>query len=311
MKLFFITSLIAILLFAVDAAAQTPKVDESAWMTVVSEKSEFSLRMPRSSLVHVDDSDRLPRTTLFGFDGGVSIRFARTKNQRAKEVLRARSYSESEKVLAVEQKIADVELRMLITNDDPYRLTISAASDSKFYNLSITGQSKDDPAIAYVLGSIRIKGEPFVISKNRAAQDDGPPTELSSLKTSNEITDALKAKRPKWNGKINYKPLAEYVKTETEKSVREPIELTALRPKFNFSPFLKGGLIRLRVVFKADGTIGDMTIYSDAERSILAGYVAGARDMRFLPAVGIDGKPVDSIKEYTMTFTTSMGGMIL
>lgn len=311
MKTLIAMTLVAIVSVAIDAVAQTPKIDESAWITVASEKAEFSLRMPKSTLVHVDETERFPRTTLFGFDGGVSIRFVRTKTPLARETFRASTFAPSAKAVAAEQKIEDVDLRTVISNAETYRLNISAASDSKFYLLLISGASKDDPAIAYVLRSIRIKGKPIVESKDGPERDDNAPIELNSLKTSPEIAEALKAKRPKWNGKVTYEPLAAYKKTEPDKSVREPVELTALRPKFNFVPMLKGGLIRFSVVFKADGTIGDMTFYSDADRSILAAYADGAREMRFLPAVGSDGKTVDFAKEFLLTFGTSSRTFIL
>ncbi|MBK7705424.1 MAG: hypothetical protein IPJ30_06475 [Acidobacteria bacterium] len=253
MKKRIVLSLVAIALFVIDSNAQTQKIDESAWMTIASEKAEFSLRMPKSSLVHVDGTAQLPLTSLIGFDESVSIRYSRTKEPGAKKTWRNWGSPANKDALVAEQRIDDVELRMIVTNDGKYRLSIYAASDSNFYYLSIVGKSKEDPAIAYVLNSIRIKGRPLVISKDSAAQNDGAPVELSSLKTSQEIIDVLKAKRPKWNGKITYKPLAAYTKTETDMSVREPVDLTALKPKFNFSPMLKGGLIRLRVVYKADG----------------------------------------------------------
>lgn len=310
MKRFVFFSIFAIAIVVAGADAQVRKIDESEWMTVVSEKAEFSVRMPKSSLVQVDD-EKFPRTTLYGFQGGVAIRFARTKTPLAKQTFRASTFAAGEKVAVAEQKIDDIELRTIITNDKAYRLSITAASDSKFYLLLISGRSKDDPAIAYVLSSIRVKGQPIVESKDGKATDASAPIELKSLKTSKEIADALDAKRPKWNGKITYEPLAAYRKTETDETVRDPVELTALRPRFNFSPMLKGGLIRFTVVFKADGTIGDMKFFSDADRSILGAYAEGAREMRFLPAIGSDGKPVDFTKEFLMTFSTSSSTFIL
>lgn len=310
MKFLITSSLIVVAFLNANSYSQSRAIDESAWMTIATENSEFVLRMPRSSLVQVEDDRQNPRTSLFGFDSGVSIHFSQTKTSSAKEWMKARGVPRDGTVEST-FKIGNIDMRTIISNDGMYRLTIVAASKSRYFVLSISGENKDDPAIAYVLSSVRINGTPIVERKDGPPlQEQSVPIELGSLKTSKEITDALKAKRPKWNGNVTYEPLSAFKKSEKIASVRPPIELNSLRPKFNPSFTNSSGLIRFRVVFKADGSVGDMAFYSDVERPIVAAYAAGARELRFLPAIGSDGKPVDFTKEFVMTFETSVFLMI-
>lgn len=304
MKLF-VTSLIVMVFLSVGSKAQPRMIDESAWMTFASEKAEFSLRMPKSSLVHVEDTQMFKRTSLYGFDRGVSVRFSQTKTSKARDWLRARGPKIDDVVVESEFKIEGIGVRTRITVDDFYRMTIVAASNSRYYVLTVSGANKDDPAIAYVLSSIRIKGTPIAKWNETTLNDQGAPVDVDSLKTSPEITNAIKAKRPKWNGKVTYARLAEYKKSDRIKTIREPVELTSVRPNFRPSLAQKGGVIRLRVRLNADGTVGDMTVFSDVERSILAAYADEVRELRFLPAIGSDGKAVDFTKDFVFTFDVS------
>lgn len=304
MKLF-VTSLIAIVFLSVGSKSQSATIDESKWTTFAAEKAEFALRMPKSSLVHVEDMQMYKRTSLYGFDRGVSVRFSQTKTSKARDWLRARGPKIDDSVVESDFTIEGVGVRTRITADDVYRMTIVAASDSRYYVLTISGADKDDPAIAYVLSSVRIKGTPIAKWNETTLNDQTTPVQLDSLRTSPEITDAIKAKRPKWNGKVTYARLAEYKKPDRYKSIREPVELTSVRPNFRPSLAEKGGVIRVRVALNADGTVGDMTIFSDVDRSILAAYAAAVRELRFLPAIGSDGKAVDFTKNFVFTFEVS------
>lgn len=304
MKKLIVTSIIAIAFVLSGIDARPQKIDESAWMTVTSEKGEFSLRMPKSSLVHVDDAGDYPQTTLFGFDRGVTLRFACTKTSKAREFFRAEIFPERENASFAEQRIDGVDLRTVVSHDGIYRISISAAGDRRHYYLSITGKDRDDPAIFYVVNSIRIKNKPIVQTAGGTTDDPEQPVDISTLENSPEVADALKFKRPKWKGKVTYAPLASFKKSEPDDNVREPFLLGVFKPVYYFPPWPKNGVIRLKVVLKADGTVGDISIFSDVDRSTLAPFGDRARRLRFLPAIGVDGKPVDFTRDYLFTFFT-------
>jgi hypothetical protein len=100
---------------------------------------------------------------------------------------------------------------------------------------------------------------------------------------------------PKFDRKIDFQPSSAFVDCATDHETRPALLVTRLRPAFD-PGFIGGkmdGELKVKLSLRADGTIGEVTVYSDMKKDMLNAWTSAVRNVRFVPASRA-GVPVDA-----------------
>lgn len=183
---------------------------------------------------------------------------------------------------------------------------IYAASSKVFYSIHISCNDSSNPTFKKFMRSIRLQNAPLFEQQSVINGNTLPIVSIGTLKTSSIILEVLKAKEVKSSKNDDVKYISENEKKiEDENNYsRHLIILRKFQPRYTDNTRQANimGNVKLKVQFKADGSIGDVVVLSKLHKELDKNSVEAVRRTKFLPAQ-IDGKSVDIFKELTYTFT--------
>jgi hypothetical protein len=275
------------------------------WVGFETPGNVISVSMPKDYLVNVEKIEDGEKKIIYSFANGVMMEFSYYRSEDAKSNL-SRIYVEATKnPMIMDFAIDKLAGKQIAYIDSGYRYKLFLASSDMYYLFEVSAASKDQKEIALFLQSIKINGKQFVKSDKNF---DGLLTErisTKSLKSSEQVIDLLKRKTGKHAGAVTYEPLAAFRDCKEDLNLRPAILLTTIHPDFSgsFGDAAKGGELKIKMMLSADGQVGDIVIYSDADRRVLKTLAESARKAKFIPAER-NGMPTDTCKVEWRSFGT-------
>lgn len=190
-------------------------------------------------------------------------------------------------------------------DDDGYfSMSIYTASSKAFYTITVSSKVKTNKTLEKFLYSIRLDKAPLLKQANPVNIDAEQGAALDELKSSPAVLEALKKPDAKRAKIIYEKKSDDEKKTEPIKYSRPVIVLRKVQARYTDSARQQGvqGSVMLRVVFRADAQIGEITVIKKLSGGLTENAVEAVRKIKFLPAE-IDGKAVDTTRTVSYTFT--------
>lgn len=294
-------ALLLVLFFAFSLHAQSPL----GWETLVSDKGELSVQVPSSYISHKEETDISVYYRGDGVSG--SVRQQTVDAKRFLSSIRSRGEDDDNDDDPQYQEFKFEGFSLIRYSSDAkwpaYTETIYMAAGGRFFTISAHGKDRNDPNVRRVMDSIRIKGR--LLTPGAAAVEDAPQlTELKKLKTSPEVRQALK--RP---GTLLKKARFENFDKTRVPDIRSTVytrQLIVLKKyKAAYTDKARSenvrGTVKGRILFKADGTIGEIAMDPTLDKGLAISAADAARRIIFLPAE-IDGKPVDEWRSISYSF---------
>lgn len=288
----FLITLLAVLANAQDSNPYTN------WVSFETPGNVTSFSMPKDYLVNVEKIQDGEKKTIYSFANGVMMEFSYFRVQDAKLSLTRVHVEAARNPVIMDFALDKLAGKQIAYSDNGYRYKLFVASSDMYYLFEVSAASKDQKELALFMHSIKINGKQLVKSDKKF---DGPSTEIistKSLKSSERVIDALKRKTGKYTGTVTYEPLSAFKDCKEDFDARTAILLTAIKPDFSAllpSEDLKAGDVKMKIMLLADGQVGDIVIYSDADRRILKTLAESARKAKFIPAES-NGTPTDACK---------------
>lgn len=185
------------------------------------------------------------------------------------------------------------------SNNASYNANYYFASKTRIYFVGVGARQANNALVAQFLATIRLNGKSPFAANNTVARDNEIPAEsetvsLNSLRetpisitTAAEYQESLKKAQ---TGKTVENPIA------PPTPEKPPVELPAKsepvvilwKPAANYTDTARRkntqGDVRLRITFKNNGLIGNITIISELNDGLTENAIKAARRIRFLPA---------------------------
>lgn len=309
-----ITAFIA-LIFPVTHAGQPP-LSSTDWVRLQSESGDISIALPSDGwMIDVEEGEtRIHRSVT-----GMIIHLVMKPRSDAKsEFLRlantwwkgmdVKQYEFNDFVVG--QTVRNTETR----NVNRHYTWMYLASSKGAYTIAINANGSALGLTKSILASLQLNQKP-IFATSEPVPMAAKTLSADKLTTNEVVTNALSKPDSKQSKLVILSektgkempvsldtPLSldEQPKTGTDEDILDRSlikysrQLTVLRrpsPKFPSSG-LRSGLVRLRVEFKADGTIGEIGLVESAGRSYDEAAFKAARKIKFIPAM-VDGKPID------------------
>jgi hypothetical protein len=294
MKYFFIFAILILTLSSGALAQPATPPDEIKWTRIETEKKELSAAFPPNFIVDAEKKENGRRYTITGWQNGVRMELHVTKNSNARDQLRfVRARGEGEfsdfTVNGLKGK------RNSVSASGKFSENIHLASDEYYYLLKTEAGDGTKEEIKRFLFSIQVKGKAMYVSDKKP--DSAEETvALADLKTSPEVLEALNRKVEKTQIKITRELAPLPSETVNDENLSRP-PIVVFRPRIEYRPNSEqGGSFEatLKVNFLANGQIGDITVYSGADKGFVNACIDAVRKIKFIPAQ-INGKNVDSI----------------
>lgn len=273
------------------------------WTKVLSPKGDFAALLPPEFLVDNEDDEY----RAYAFQDEVKINIQITESGQAKNrlALMRKFQSQTEANIfsfAVGSFIGDVHTDQ---TEKSYSVSVYMASPKAFYVIWAAADDKKNQVLKKFLHSIRLDNQPLVKQDNPIKLDAVSGVSIASLKTSPIILEALKKKKGE-KVEIKYAPENENEPGKTEDTAKYSRPLVILRkPKPGYTTGAREdgveGKVRLRVLFRADGQIGEITVLKELKNGLTKQAADAARRIKFLPAE-IDGKPADVTRTVEFNF---------
>jgi TonB family protein len=263
------------------------------WTKILSPARDLSASIPSGFLL--DNESSVLR--LFSRRDGASITLMIYKDGDPKQRLDLRrNFSRDQEGKVSRFKIGNFEGDVSTRDNESFGMTVYIASNKAYYTLTVSAETSKHPILTRFLDSVRLGGLPLTKQDN-PADDPGPATVLSDLKTSPEILEALKKTNP---GEIK---IEHNYKEEPKPAQDRPNGTAVIRPLTILRKRQAGytasarsaqvsGTVRLNVLFKAEGYIGEIRVIDKLSKGLTESAIKAAKQVKFLPKV-VDGKPVD------------------
>jgi hypothetical protein len=297
--------LFAIVFFSFAACAQSGAASAADWVTIENENKELAFSIPKDHLVNIKTRMSGKDTTVNGYQNGVTMEVYFSKDSDAKERINRPRLADPRKPVVRQFAKNDFLIHVVSYGQTGYDSRIFVASKKFFYIIEAKAASKDKPELSRFLRSITLNGERIFNATHAIDYPAGEVFTLQNLKTSERITKILDSKAEKIDRKVKIEPLSAYVAETEDSEMQEAILLTDLRPPppvFN-GTLPKGGEFRVKMKLLASGQVGDITVYTDADKSSANSFANAAKSMKFVPAFK-NGVSVDSY--YTSTMWTGI-----
>ena len=279
----------------------------SQWTTLESPKKDLLFDVPENFLVNKEDDDQ----EIYAFQNNATMSVRIISKGSPKNILK------SYRAMPVELEVKVSQFRLGSFIGDVLRrekgkklsFTIYAASSKVFYSIQIASNDLSNLAFLKFVRSIKLENIPLFDQQSVTGENSMAKVSIETLRTSPIILEVLKAKevkkiRNQKNDEIIYAvESGEKIEDENNYS-RQLIILKKSQPNYTDSARRDSvmGTVKLKVQFKADGSVGDVIVLSRLNRDLDRSSVEAARKIKFLPAE-IDGKSVDISKEVTYHFT--------
>jgi TonB family protein len=300
-----------LLIFVLSAAAFAQKTESAKWTKIANPKDNFSFALPADFLVDNEDD----KSRAFANQDGVSMRVEMDEGggkSRLNMYRQVPSPLKNGSTFTLGDFTGDVYMNL---TKGFFTMSAYVASPKAFYLITVSSKDNKSPALNAFLLSIKFGDKPLLKQENPAVSGEEKAVSLASLPTSPIILAALSRKT---SGKFQVKYDEEKVKytggddkddlndnpAEVIKYSRSLIILRKPQTRYTDSARQEGvqGTIRLRIVFRADGQIGDITVLHKLGGGLTESAIDAARQIKFLPAE-IDGKAVDVTKTIEYSFT--------
>lgn len=279
------------------------KTADLQWKTIVSKKGDLSISLPGDFLVYSYEK----WTNLYWGNNDVNYSVRMESMSDAKRKLRPRQYDAGSETQGSKFISGDFEVIIYPASRNKSGFSIDMASSKGYYAISVALRTSDNQTANTILQSISVNGNHLMKRTIEALPIEAITVPITSLKTSQPIKDALKHKQ---TAKVEVKYDGELYNSKVSGKSGQEIfyssPLIILRKKAASYPsgarnsFVQG-TIRLSVLFKADGDIGEIIVLSADRTGLAESAVDAAKTIKFFPA-HIDGKPVDSRKMMEYSF---------
>lgn len=189
-----------------------------------------------------------------------------------------------------------------------FEMSIYAASPSEYYRIYITSEDLNNAAVLKFARSIKLGNKPLLKNQNLTVQSGENKISIDSLKTSPAVLEALKrkdAKKTKMEYDLkNEKDLRAEIAKDSKNHTRPIFILRKPRPSYTDSGRQNQitGIIRLKVLFRADGEVDDIVILKKLGSGLDEEAAEAVRKIKFLPAE-IEEKPVDAVRILEYSFS--------
>ncbi len=279
--------------------------EKSEWTRVETADKDLSVSFPSDFLVDAEkQEDRNQQMRIIGFQNDVVMELAVYDESEPKKRIQQISSAVESKKLGNGK--GDFVIKRFSNKDDAeyFYETVFLASDKKFYRLSVHSKDSDKIEFSRFLYSIKVGGKPIFINKN-VAQNDSEKVivSLAGLKTSPTVLEALNKKFKSSERKITYIWDTKVTPTENQENWSRPYiilvrplpsnSVLAVKPGYFLRRREGNGDATFKVKLLANGQIGDITVFSKADRALLFDLIEGVKEIRFLPAMKGD-KPIDA-----------------
>lgn len=264
------------------------------WTKIISLKDNFAVLLPSDFLVDTEkDIHRI-----YAYRNQVSIRIEIQESEKAKAEIKA--YITKNPSFLKGDFIGNFYAD---EKNEKFSMKIWLTSSKVFYTVFITANDDKNLTLINFLNSIKLDNEPF-FKQTSNVENKEVGVSLDSLKTSPAVLEAL-AKKDTEKTKIKYDlDGKEELDADLARYSRPLLMIRKSSPKYTDSARQNNtqGEVKLNVVFRADGQIGDIIVLNGLSNGLTEQAVMAARKIKFLPAE-IDGKYVDVIKTVRYQFT--------
>ena len=295
-----LTAIFLVLLALNCPAQKTPKKE---WTHITSPKKDLSVSMPPDFLIYNEDGNYRAYTTFGGVDLTVWMRETKSAKLELK-ASRKNAFESEYNVSRFEKGDFEGDIKTF-EKDGVYLTEMMLASSKASYRLSVHSKDKSNPVLEKFLYSIKLENLPL-FKQTTSVQTTDSVVSVETLKTSPIILQALITKdAEKLKIKYDLKDKQEYTnRTDTANYSRALVILSKPRAKYTDMGRSNNvsGEIMLKVLFRADGQIGDVTVLKKLGSGLDEEAVNAVRKVKFLPAE-INGKPVDIIRQLSYSFT--------
>jgi TonB family protein len=298
-------SLIVVVFFAA-AFAQTgdkrAKIDD--WCRIESPSRDFAFSLPCEGFL-VDNEDHSFR--IYYQKDGFSLSITMTASQTAKDDFNAgykflRDPERSKYTFFHTGDFMGRQANERIEDKNHRSTWLHLASSNGSYTVTSSSEINSDIQYHRFIGSIKLGNTPL-FGKTEVFPAETQTLIISSLKTDEIILKALRAPEPKETKLEKLKDKSEITGDEQNYSrelilIRKPIASytdSARQDDVN-------GTVVLKVMFLADGTLGQIKLISSLERSLDNQAFKAAKKIKFLPAE-VNGKPVDVWRQIEYSFS--------
>lgn len=268
------------------------RTETAQWKFIESPKKDLSFSVPADFLIDKENK----KYRIIAYQESVTMRVEIDTSGDFKDRLRSmRKFGSAAKIsrFTLGDFIGDV-----YEHDQSKRFltSIFTASSKAFYFISISSKDIQSPLLVKFLYSIKLDGRPLYKSKDQPEPKEEAKILIDTLETSPVILEALK-KEDAAQIEIKYdfdsKEKSENFEND-EKYSRPFIILRQPIPGYRAAMSMErpAGSVMLKVLFRADGSIGAITVLQRPDNGLMKSAVEAARKIKFLPAE-INGKPVD------------------
>jgi TonB family protein len=295
-------TLFLIFIFSINCFSQ--ETAQTNWTTISSSKGDFTISLPPNFLV--DKESEQPHIYAFLDEAAIIVQIE--DDTKAKTRLKQmRQFQPANQARASQFIIGDFTGDFYEFEDGKsFSVSIYMASSKGFYSVSISSPNGKNALIEKVVFSIKADNQSLFKQQNQTNQDNAPNISISTLKTSPAVLEALKikdAEKTKIKYDLKTKVSEEIIKDKTKYS--RPL-ITLRKARANYTDTARqnniSGTVKLLVVYRADGQIGDITVIQKLNGGLSEEAVAAARKIKFLPAQ-LNGKSVDVTKLVEYSFT--------
>lgn len=151
-----------------------------------------------------------------------------------------------------------------------FSMSIYAASSRAFYTIGVSSRNAKSPALEKFLYSLKFDDRAFIkrIAQANQLEEAAVAISIASLETSPAILEALKKKDAK-DSKVTYDIGKKPEDDGDGKYSRALITLRKPRPSFTDSARQAAfqGTVKLKIVFRANGEIGDITVLAQLKKA--------------------------------------------
>lgn len=299
---------IFLLLFSIFAAAQELQnpLMKKEWITVQSDDKKLSVDFPSDMIIDAETGGAGRKCRLVGFNNGLIMELIQYDESSYVNFLRRSNANLAAGGFAFEKegfkgyKISSTE-RTGLQIDNLY-----FSNGEGFYIIKIRspkGKTAESERFFY---SIKLAGKSVFANTKEQPQTSKSVT-LSSLKSSQVVFDALKRNSEKQKKKVIHETITpEKIGIDYEGLTAPPVIVKGLyfldkTEKNNFSyPKLTQFNAQIKVTLLANGQIGDIWIYCNAEQKYIDELVAATERVKFVPAQK-NGVNVDSYELIEVT----------
>ena len=294
-------------LLGIESHAQqsTASPTGSGWTRITTANDELSISFPEQRLVDAEEKKSGQRYFVYAYEGGTELEMKVFADKMAARNLQLVAFEGNAGVRETKLEVSDIIGKSVVRPNSPFEAAFYFASKEYYYIVKARSQTGQTEVVQRFIRSLRIRNKPIVRSTGEVV-DDGTIS-ISSLGSSPEILAALTSKSGSASENVEWVTDAKSLGAgTTAPEIRPAIIVSRQYPQLEYK-HLQGSrqqgtlVVKLKLQFLASGKIGDITIYSEANREFAKDCIELAKKIKFIPAKK-DGRPIDSYQIVTYYF---------